>query len=676
MKVTSIQTRLLIILLPVFILSLGILSCLSYYLSSGSLEKSIDDTARATSTDYANRIENMIQDRIVRLEDLASVPAIQKGSDKSELVTLMAQAKQRMGMFDVIFFISPDGSGVRSDGSLGKHNDRDYFKRVVETKTAYVSNPLYSKTTGKLAINLTVPVVYNGQLVGILGGSCSLEKLSDIMGSLRFMDSGFGYLADSAGVVIAHPRTELITKLKLSESNIDAELKLPKAELDNRLINLFETTVENGRQVQGRYTYIDGVSHRAVFTPIELPDGMHWVMIVTVAEAEATKEVAILSRTMLVVSVIFITFAILFIFYISKLFAKPIRIIRDECLLLAQGDFRDRPAKINSADEVGQLAQSFRDMKTNLCLLVNKVQGKAEQVAASSEELTSCAEQSAQAANQVAVSITEMAQGTRKQVTGLAQITAVAEKISAGTQQILVVMNETSETAKHASDEATQGKRGLEQVIQQMQQIHQGSEAVHEAISELARGSHEISNIVNLISTIAGQTNLLALNAAIEAAKAGEHGRGFAVVADEVRKLSEESNRAAQQIGRLINHNQANINQAVEAAQVSSAGVKAGVEFVNSTGETFDRIVISITQLSEQIQDVFNAINGIVTGNRKLVTASHELDKVSKGNAMETETVSSATEEQSAAMEEIASASKSLANLAGDLQIAVEKFKV
>lgn len=677
MKLSSIQTKLILILLPFFLLSFSILSGVSYYLSNQSLTSSIDETAISIGTDYANRTQFDIKEKIIILEDLASNPVIQSGDDKELIIRTMAEAKNRIGKFITIFFILPDGSGLRYDGSSGNYNSRDYFKKVLATKKPVVSEPLVSTTTGKLSVMLAVPVFHNGQLTGVLGGTYTLESLSEMVGKLKFKDTGYGFILDASGTVIAHPTMPgVIGKLKLTDKKINNELKLQQTELDDRLINLFETAAKDNKLTKGFYKFVDGLSCIGVFVPIDLPGGMRWVMVVAAPETEVTKETVTLARTMIAFSLLFIVIALLFIIIMSKRIARPIKLIRDECLLLTQGDLREREIAVLSQDEIGQLAQGFATMRATLRTLVTNVQSQAEQVAASSQELTASSHQSAEIANHTAHSITEIANGTDKQAASTTHISAVAKQISKNAGQISDTTHELSGIAIRTSSEAEQGRLALEQAISHMEQIGQGSEAVQTAISELERESMEISNIVTLISTIAGQTNLLALNAAIEAAKAGEHGRGFAVVADEVRKLAEESNQATQQIRSLIEKNHLNMNQAVCATQAGAEGIKVGIRSVDSAGETFKMIVDSIMKLSKQIKDISESIKQLVEGSQALASSIHEIEKVSKDNSAESQNVSAAVQEQTAAMQQIAASSQSLAHLAAELQEDIAKFRV
>lgn len=91
MKIRNIQTRLLILLLPLFFLVLGVLSGTSYYLSQKSLEKSIDQTAMAVGTDYGNRLQGEIQIMMAQLEDLASIQRMRTGADKVQITEAMAE---------------------------------------------------------------------------------------------------------------------------------------------------------------------------------------------------------------------------------------------------------------------------------------------------------------------------------------------------------------------------------------------------------------------------------------------------------------------------------------------------------------------------------------------------------------------------------------------------------
>ncbi len=676
MKIKSIRIRLLAILLPFFILAFGIMSGISYYLSNQALTQSVDETAAAIGNDYGNRITAEMQKLIIMLEDTASTQRVRTG-DRNVIVATMDEARKRIGRLDIINFIYPDGATIRSDGTTAQLGDREYFKQVMQTRQPYVSEPLVVRSTGKMSVNLAVPILNNGQLIGVMTGTYSLEQLSDSLKELKFKDTGYGAIVDDKGLLLANPKmSNLVGKLNYAEKKINPELKLQQAELDDRLISLFKKVAETGKQGQGRYTFVDGIERVAVYTAINLPGGQRWVMIVTAPEAEVTRETTVLGRTMLATSVALILIAVLFILIISGRFAKPIRLLRDECLLLAQGDFRHRESKVNTEDEIGQLAQGFLTMRTNLQTLVSKVQSQTDQVAAASEELTASAEQSAQAANQVAQTITDVANGSEKQLKAVDNARAVVEGMSAGIEQVSANANEISGTAAKSAGAAQEGSAAVSKAVSQMGTIEQTVTASAKVVAKLGERSKEIGQIVATISGIAGQTNLLALNAAIEAARAGEQGRGFAVVAEEVRKLAEQSETAAKQIAGLIGEIQQDTDSAVIAMDAGTKEVRIGAAVVDVAGKSFNDIFRAINDISGQMREISAAMEELAGGSQQIVTSVRDIDAISKGIAEESQTVSAATQEQSATTQEIASSSHALARMAEELSSAVSKFKV
>ena len=677
MKIKSIQTRLLLVLLPLVLIALSVLAGSSYYLSKQSLAKSIGQTAMAVGMDYSQRVQADMETMIAQLEDLASVAQISAGTDKVQSVAIMSETQKRLGKFDVLVLISADGSGITSAGAAASYADREYFKKVMATQKPAVSEPLVSRATGKLAVALAVPITNQGRLTGVLVGTFSMDRLSAMIKELKFLETGYGQLADDSGMIIAHPlRGDLTGKLNLQEKRINPELKLAKPELDDQLINLFKTAVQSGKQSMGHYTFVDDVSRISVFTPLDLPGGQRWILAVAAPAAEATRDTDALAKTMLIISLLSLIIVGVLILLIAKRFAKPISLIRDECLLLAQGDLRERATKVSSEDEIGQLAKGFREMRTSLRNLVATVHAQSEHLAASSEELTASADQSAQASNQVAESITEVAAGATAQLSAANDAAAVVQQMSASIQQVSATTNEVADQSARAANQAQEGNRAVNKAIEQMSRIEQTVNNSAKVVAELGERSKAIGQIVATISGIAGQTNLLALNAAIEAARAGEQGRGFAVVAEEVRKLAEQSEAATKQISALIGGIQGDTEQAVAAMDNGTREVKLGAEVVNAAGQAFHEIVGLVTQVSDQVKEVSATIEQMAVGSQQIVGSVNKIDKLSKDAAGQAQNVSAATEEQSASMEEIASSSQSLAQLAIDLRDAVGKFHV
>lgn len=361
---------------------------------------------------------------------------------------------------------------------------------------------------------------------------------------------------------------------------------------------------------------------------------------------------------------------------IVRAVTRPLQSMILICNELAEGDFRDKPRRILTKDETGQLADSLANMRNRLRTAFQQVNESAEQVAASSEELTAGAEQSAQAVTHVAGAISDVADGAEKTLRAVDETTVAVEQLSAGIQQAAVSATQVADHSAQAFDKAQAGNALVKESVNQILHIEETVDNSAQVVKKLGERSKEIGQIVDTISGIAGQTNLLALNAAIEAARAGEHGKGFAVVAEEVRKLAEQSGDASKKIAELIGEIQKDTDKAVVAMDAGTREVKVGTEVVSKAGNAFEEIVSLVSNVSAQVKETSAATQQMAASSQQIVAAVEKIDGHSKTAVGKTQTVSAATEEQSASLEEIASSSQGLAKLAQDLQGAVGYFRI
>ena len=257
---------------------------------------------------------------------------------------------------------------------------------------------------------------------------------------------------------------------------------------------------------------------------------------------------------------------------------------------IAQGDLTQK-INITHHDETGVLLNALAEMQVHLQDIVTEVKNGAVSLSATAEQIV--------AGNQnLAARTEEQAASVEETAASMEQITATVKNTAANTLKATTLSADTAGVVKHNGDM-------MEQVTDKIRTIN--------------TTATRMSDIINLIDSIAFQTNILALNAAVEAARAGEHGRGFAVVAGEVRLLAQRSADSASEIRTLIEN--------------SAGQTREGLQLVEEAAESLRGIVSNVSQMDDLLHEIGHASHEQTDGITQINSAIGLIDSATQQNA-------------------------------------------
>lgn len=350
--------------------------------------------------------------------------------------------------------------------------------------------------------------------------------------------------------------------------------------------------------------------------------------------------------------------------YIVRSITKPVQQIEKATKELANGNFSVE-VDYQSRDELGSLAQSTRMLVANLKKYVGNIDetlgavadgdltktveidyvGDFASIKVSIEQiiksLNEIFAQMLAASRQVASGSSQMASGAQILSQGSVEQAASVEELLATINEISRQINQNAENARKANQMVNDTNVEIETGSAQMKQLVT-------AMSNMAKASNEINNIIKTIDDIAFQTNILALNAAVEAARAGEAGKGFAVVAEEVRSLAARS---------------------AEAAKNTAALIENTIEAVDDGTNMVFTVEHSLTTVAEKEEKVLSLVGEIATASNEQAVA---VTQITQG----IEQISSVVQNNSATAEESAASSEEISSQALVLQNLIEQVRL
>lgn len=346
----GLTTKVILLMLLVSLLPGAVYSFISFKQTN---ERILSDTTRFNeqiTAALADEVDEWIDKNVRILNAVAKMPGIQSMNRFEQEILLKTVQKEYPWMY-LVFTTDINGMNVaRDDGKdLKDYSDRQYVQDITSGKDITWQN-LIGKTSKKPALVIAVPIRKNNQTIGVMAAAMTRDAISKRIANWRQGKTGYAFLVDQNGKVVAHQVADFVVKQKdLSKHQLVQAAKAKKG-------GLIEFKEDNGQDAIG----------------LAKTTQWGWTLAIQQGKKEAFSQLKEAQAFAFILMGATFVIVVIIAYIASRAIVTPIRKLTDAANRISVGELGVE-IKNKSKDEIGDLAEAITRMQDSIRLSIERL---------------------------------------------------------------------------------------------------------------------------------------------------------------------------------------------------------------------------------------------------------------------------------------------------------------